>query len=260
MPADTNILYLILLLVIGLVVGAINTLAGGGSLLTLPILISFIGLPPNLANGTNRLSILTQSITGIAGFQSKGIKTFRYGMWLGGVSMVGAIIGANLAIQINDEAFNIILAVVMLLVMGTLIYDPFKGKEILPEKISTKRLIASLFIFFFIGIYIGFIQAGAGFFIIASLMLVARLDLLRTNSIKLWVTLLGTIMALGVFIWEDAVHWPYAIALSIGSSVGAWVASRWAATGGAKWIRPLLIVMIFLLALKLLGVFEWIFG
>lgn len=260
MLADTNVLYLILLVVVGLVVGVINTLAGGGSLLTLPILISFVGLPSDVANGTNRLGILLQSITGIAGFQSKGVKTMRYGLWLGGISMLGAVIGANLAIQINDETFNIILAVIMFFVMGTLVYNPFKGKEVESHEITPKRLAASLMVFFFIGIYIGFIQAGAGFFIIASLMLVAKQDLLRTNSIKLWVNLLATIMALGVFIYQDAVHWPYGVALSIGNGVGAWGSSLWAASGGVKWIRPLLIVMIFLLALKLLGVFDWLMG
>ena len=244
---------------LGLIVGAINTLAGGGSLLVLPMLI-FMGLPSAMANGTNRVAVLFQNVSGIYGFQSKGVNTVKYGIWLGIATFLGAIPGTIWAVQIDEGLFNTILAVIMIFVMGTLLYNPFKGKEVLPEKMSSGRLIASIIIFFFIGMYIGFIQAGAGFFIIATLTLVNRFDLLRTNSIKLWVNLSATIVSLGIFIYQDLIHWPYGLSLAVGSGLGAWATSRWAATSGQKWIRPVLVVMILVMALKLLGVFEWVQG
>ena len=73
---------IIILISVGFVAGAINTLAGGGSLLTLPILI-FLGLPPNIANGTNRIAILFQNIFTTAGFKSKGVVTFPFSIYVG---------------------------------------------------------------------------------------------------------------------------------------------------------------------------------
>lgn len=254
---DFSYLYLIILFVVGIVVGAINTVAGGGSLITLPLLM-FMGLDSGVANGTNRLSILTQSITGIAGFKSKGVSNMRYGIWLGISALLGAIPGAYYATEIDDNLFRIILAFVMIFVMITLVYNPFKGKDPQAELMTSKRLILSIIIFFFIGFYVGFIQAGSGFLIIATLTVVNRFDLLRTNNIKLWVVLWCTILALGIFVFNDKMHWPFAIALAVGSSLGSWVTSRFAATKGDKWIRPVLFVMIFAMALKLLGVFDWI--
>lgn len=256
---DTEVLNSILLFLLGLIAGAINTLAGGGSLLILPVLI-FMGLPSAIANGTNRVAILSQNALGIYGFQSKGITTFRYGVWLSLATLIGAIPGTIWAVKIDEDLFNKLLAVIMIVVMAVLFLDPFKGKEALPEKMSTKRLITSIVIFFFIGMYIGFIQAGAGFLIIATLTFVNRFDLLRTNSVKLWVNLTATVVSLSVFVYQDLINWPYGISLAVGSGIGAWATSRWAATKGQKWIRPVLVVMIFLMALKLLGVGEWLRG
>lgn len=252
-----SLFYPVILFAIGIVVGAINTVAGGGSLITLPLLI-FMGLDPVTANGTNRLSILTQSIFGIAGFKSKGVSNMRYGIWLGISAMLGAIPGAIFAVEIDDGVFKTVLAIIMLVVMITLIYNPFKGKEPEPERMSRGRLIASIIIFFFIGAYVGFIQAGAGFLIIATLTVVNRFDLLRTNNIKLWVVLWCTILALSIFMFNGRIDWPYAIALAGGSALGSWVTSRFAATKGDKWIRPVLVLMILVMSLKLLGVLDWL--
>ncbi|VAW25844.1 hypothetical protein MNBD_BACTEROID06-1080, partial [hydrothermal vent metagenome] len=98
-------LHAILLVFVGVIAGFINTVAGGGSLLSLPILI-FLGLPPAMANGTNRIAIFLQNISGIAGFKSKGIYIFPYSLWVGVSALVGAIIGAQFSVQIQGELFN----------------------------------------------------------------------------------------------------------------------------------------------------------
>ncbi|MFT4577097.1 MAG: putative membrane protein YfcA, partial [Polaribacter sp.] len=85
---------LILLIIVGFIAGVINTLAGGGSLLTLPVLI-FMGLPPNIANGTNRVGIVIQMLAGTAGFKSKGITTFPFSIYMGISALIGSLIGAQ---------------------------------------------------------------------------------------------------------------------------------------------------------------------
>ena len=100
---------LLLLVVIGFVAGIINTIAGGGSLLTLPMLI-FLGLPPSIANGTNRIAILIKNFFSTAGFHSKGIKTFPLSIHLSISALFGAILGGYLgAGYFKDEIFNKIL-------------------------------------------------------------------------------------------------------------------------------------------------------
>ena len=105
---DFNLFYLV---VAGFVAGFINTIAGGGSLITLPVLI-FLGLPPSIANGTNRIGIFLQTFTGAVGYRTKGIKTFPFSIYCGISALLGSVIGAQIAIDIKGETFNRILAAV----------------------------------------------------------------------------------------------------------------------------------------------------
>ena len=103
----------VLLIAVGFAVGFINTVAGGGSLLSLPVLI-FLGLPPSVANGTNRVAIVFQTALATAGFKSKQVSTFPFNLYLGISALFGAIIGAYIAVDIKGETFNKILAIVMI--------------------------------------------------------------------------------------------------------------------------------------------------
>ena len=105
----------VLLIVVGFAVGFINTVAGGGTLLSLPVLI-FLGLPPSVANGTNRVAIVIQTAFATAGFKSKGVTTFPFNAYLGASALLGAIIGASIAVDIDGAVFNKILAVILSLI------------------------------------------------------------------------------------------------------------------------------------------------
>lgn len=240
----------VFLIFIGVIAGFINTVAGGGSLLTLPILI-FLGLPPSMANGTNRVAIFFQNIAGITGFKSKGVFIFPFSLWVGVSALAGAIIGAHLSVQIRGELFNQILAVVMVAVVLITIFNPIKNPSEVIERLSQKHQIISIIIFFFIGIYGGFIQAGVGFIIMAALTLVNRISLVKSNSVKVFVVFTYTIAALAVFIIEDQINWVYGLTLAMGNMTGAWIASRWSVGKGDVWIRRFMIVMVTILAIKL---------
>jgi len=176
---------------VGVVAGVINTLAGGGSLITLPVLI-FLGLPATVANGTNRLAITVQSVLAVAGFKRKGVSDFKLSLFMSLPALIGAIIGAQLAVDVSDILFKRILAVVMLLVLGLILWNPTRMRQGNVRynggmfSLSRSRRIASMFIFFFIGVYGGFIQAGIGFLIIAILTTMNGLNLVETNSHKVY--------------------------------------------------------------------------
>lgn len=244
------ILEIILLLVVGFVAGIINTLAGGGSLLSLPILI-FLGLPPNIANGTNRIAILIQNIFTTAGFKSKGVVTFPFSIYVGLSALVGSLIGAQLAVDIKGETFNKILAIIMVVIVIYMILKS-KYKQIDDiEKTTGKHLWISIVLFFFVGIYGGFIQAGVGFIMLLILSSVNNISLVKSNAIKVTVALIYTVAAVAVFAYNDKIDWKVGLILAAGNALGGWLASRWSVKKGDGLIQKVIIVMIVIMAIKL---------
>lgn len=243
-------LELLLLWFIGVVTGVINTLAGGGSLLTLPMLI-FLGLPPSVANGTNRIAILIQSIVTNAGFRSKGINTYPFSIYFGISATIGAILGAQLAIEIDGKLFNRILAIIMLIVVAYLVLNRKTKMEDMIERVSGKHLWISIILFFFIGIYGGFIQAGVGFLMLLVLSGVNRFSLVKSNALKIVVTGIYTVFAVIIFIINDKMNWEYGLILAFGNAVGGWFSSRWSVNKGDGLVKIFLVVMVVIMAIKL---------
>ena len=239
----------LLLIGAGLFAGFINTIAGGGSLLTMPLLI-FMGLGSAEANASNRVAIFMQNIFSVAGFKSKGVSVFPFAIWMAIPACIGAILGSSIAVEINDQVFNRILAIIMLLVMAITIFKPKLNK--LPEELFTpKRTWIGAIVFFFVGIYGGFIQAGVGFFIIASLIGIFGLNMAKTNSIKVFVALCYTAIALVIFYLNGKILWAYGLTLAVGNATGAWIASRWSVSKSDRLIRMILLVMVLGLSIKL---------
>ncbi len=240
----------VLIIPIGFIVGFINTIAGGGSLLTLPVLI-FLGLPPNVANGTNRVAIVIQTAMATAGFKSKKVSTFPFNLYLGTSALMGSIIGAYLAVDIKGETFNKILAIIMIVVVLIIIFKPKIRSEEFLERTQGKYLWLNIVAFFFFGIYGGFINAGIGFIIILFLHYVSQMTLVRANATKVVVVLLYTVSALIVFVLNDKVNWGVGLVLAFGNGSGAWLASRVSVKKGDGFIKNFIVVMVILMAIKL---------
>lgn len=244
-----DILNLLLLFAVGLFAGVLNTLAGGGSLLSLPVLI-FMGLPPSVANATNRVAIVLQNIFAVRGFKSKGVSVYPFSLWLGISAFFGSIVGASFAVDINEALFNRILAIV---IVGVVVYmgiNPLKNVK-KAENMGKKATITSVVVFFFVGIYGGFIQAGVGYLMIMALTLINGFSLVKTNSIKVFVALTYTSVALGIFIYYGIVNWEFGIPLAIGNATGGWLSSRWSVNKGDNWIRYIVMVTASAFAIKL---------
>ena len=162
-----------ILIIVGFFAGVINTLAGGGSLFTLPVLI-FLGLPPTIANGTNRIAIVIQSLSGTMGYRSKGVSNFPFNIYLGTSASIGALIGAQIAVDLDGRLFNRILAIILLIVGGLILMNVKNLTHKLAERLTGKYLFYGILGFFFIGIYGGFINAGIG---IVIMLFLNRLNL-----------------------------------------------------------------------------------
>jgi len=241
----------VLLALLGIAVGALNTLAAGGSLLTLPILI-FIGLPASVANGTNRIAVLTQGIANIAGYKSKSKEIASpFILYLCIVATAGTLIGSKLAIDINDTAFTKILAIVMVLIVIVMVIKPKIQINDFEEQITGKRQFWGIVSFFFIGIYGGFIQAGTGIFVLLVLSSINHLTLMKSNVIKAVVMVVYTIAALILFGLNGKLDWEIGLTLASGQALGGWYTSRWSVDKGDGVVKILLIIVVICMSIKL---------
>ena len=241
---------LLALAVVGLVSGFLNILAGGGSLLTLPLLI-FLGLPAAQANGTNRVAILVQNMFALKSFHNSGVLSWRLALSCACPAVVGAVIGAHLAVKIDEQLFKQVLAGVMVLVLIVTTFDPAKRYR---DKFATGFLSRSVLLmtgFFMVGIYGGFIQAGVGFLILSVTMMVG-LDLVKGNVLKVVVVFILNVPALAIFAWNGQVDWLLGAVLATGNACGGAMAARLAVVKGHQWLRGVVTVVVLLCAVRLL--------
>ena len=241
----------------GIIAGFINTLAGSGSLLTLPLLM-FMGLPANVANGTNRIGILFQSIVGTAGFKQQKVLDLKMGLIYGIPTILGAIAGAILALSFSDVAMEKAIGILLVIMFFLVLFKPdvwIKGQA---GKIRQKPNFLIMLVFFLIGLYGGFIQAGVGLFLLAGLVLGAGADLVKANALKVFLVLLYTPVVLLFFMKENQIDYQLGIILAIGNSVGAYLGTKVAVSWGPKFIRIVLLLAVLGFSLKLLGIFNFV--
>ncbi len=248
---DLNILHLLLILIIGAAAGFINVLAGGGSFLTLPLMI-FLGLPPNVANGTNRVAIIMQNVFSVGSFIHKKVNPGRFAVKATLCAVPGGILGAWLATIVSDDQFRTSLAVFMILMsLFTLFFKQGEGQDPLnPHAYSGSWIIPGL-AYFLVGIYGGYIQAGVGFLIITVLLL-QNINLVHGNAVKLTIITFFSISALIIFALNDQVNWALGAMLGVGNMTGGWLGTRVAIAKGHRWIRHVVTIAVIVFALKLL--------
>jgi len=240
----------ILLIFVGVLVGFINTLAGGGSSVLYPILI-FMGMPIHMAIGTSRVGFVAQGIFSMAGFKSKGIFLFPFNLYVALFAMVGGMIGAWISLHTSAQNLTKILAVIMIMIAIIMIVQSRIKTVNLPERMTGKWLWLSFMVYFFIGMYGGFIQAGMGFMIILAGTLINRFNLAQANSIKALIVLILTIPTLYMFAVKGHVHWQAGFAIAIGTALGSWLTSRWSVKVNDKYVRYIITLIIVSLAVKL---------
>jgi uncharacterized membrane protein YfcA len=247
-----------LIVLAGMAAGFVNILAGNGSLLTLPALI-FFGLPPNVANATNRVGVLFQNVVGVTSFQRKGMLDLRGALLYSIPTAIGSVVGAYIAVDINEEVFRRVLAVVMILMLVLMFVKPerwIKGKG--SEEVTHRLSPLGILVFFAVGIYGGFLQAGVGIFLLAALVLNAGYDVVRGNAVKVFIVLVMALVSLVIFQANGQVQWGVGLLLAVGNMIGAWLATRFAVEKGAIWVRRFVIVVVLFSAAELLGVFNWL--
>lgn len=238
------------LLVIGTVAGFINVLSAGGSMLTLPLLM-FLGLSPQVANGTNRVSIVLQSVSAVASFLRAGARHVGLSLRLSVPAVAGSLLGAWLALRVSDALFETLLIVVM---AGSAVLMLLPQPRLDTRPLTADRLTPLVYLAMFaIGLYGGFIQVGVGILFIVVLYRMLRIDLGQVNAFKVLIILVYTLPALAVFLYHDQVRWGYGLVLAGGSMLGAWLGVKVnVSPRGALWVKWLTIAVIAAIILRLL--------
>ncbi len=238
-----------ILLGAGLVAGTINVVAGGGSFLTLPAMI-FLGLPPTVANGTNRIGILTQNVGAVWGFQRHRLVERSWLAWACLPAVAGAVLGTWVAIGIGDAAFRRVLAILMVAVSLWTLWDPLSRAAPGHTPPGGPPRIALGAGFFAVGVYGGFVQAGVGFLTLA-VATWAGLDLVRGNALKVLVALTFTPLSLALFAAGGKVEWGVGAVLGAGYLVGGLIGVRLTVLKGHAWVKRVVTVAVIAFAVLL---------
>ena len=232
----------------GIFAGFINVVAGGGSLLTLPLLDAF-GLPVGVANATNRVAILLQNLVAIQRFQAKGVLELRKVLSLAIPAMVGSIGGTLVAIEMDQQLLRMVIAGIITVMALLLVFRPRMWEET-REKPWPQWAVELLF--FCLGAYGGFIQAGVGFFLIWALVGVRGYDLVHANAAKVTIVASYTVLSLGLFFSRGMVNLTVGVVLALGNMLGAVLGARFTVMKGNRSLRYVLVGAILVSAGKML--------
>ena len=241
---------LLLLAATGVAAGFLNVMAGGGSLLSVPMML-FLGLPGPVANGSNRISIIAQNIVAVRTFLRRGFSDFRLSLSLSACAIPGAVAGALLGVQLDGEWFDRVVALIMIAVLLSM-HLGRRGERAPPPAPDRRRLRAGHLLMFFAGCWGGFIQIGVGFILMPILHRVMGLDLVRTNMHKVFIALSYNIVALAIFASAVSIHWAFGLALAAGNAVGGHLGAHLSVSGGEVWIRRVLTVVLIVFIVRLL--------
>ncbi len=237
------------LFAVGLVSGTLNVIAGGGSFLSLPMMI-FLGLPPTVANGTNRVAILAQNVGAVWSFQRHRVVEWSWLVVAGPPAVVGAVAGSWAALQVGDEAFQRVLAGLMVAFAIWALWNPLGRSETSRGAAEGWRRIVVIGGFFLAGAYGGFVQAGVGFLILA-VTTMAGLDLVRGNALKVLLVLTYVPLTLLIFGLGGKVAWTAGLSLAAGNFLGGLLGVRLTVLKGHRWVKRVVTVAIVAFALKL---------
>ena len=239
----------IVLLISGTAVGIINTLAGGGSIITMTMFMAF-GLPINIANGTNRIAVLMQNLAATVTFIRKKTFNINHGLLLSIPVILGNIAGSFVASYINEWVFKICFGVILLVIMVYLLLDT-RIKLKAGNNVDIKPL--HYLWFFLIGFYGGYIYIGIGYLILAVALWVMRIDIVTANAIKGFVILLATPFSLAVFMIMGNVDYKFGLIHGLGNMIGSFLASHYMTNWGTNFIKIFMAVIVAICFADLMG-------
>jgi uncharacterized membrane protein YfcA len=230
----------------GAVAGFINTLAGNGSAITLTILTEVLGLPGNLANGTNRIGVFTQASAASWEFLRHDKLDLVRGRFNITITTIGAVLGVLVAIWVSNEQFLFVFRYLMLFMLIVLVVKPKRWLKPTDSSVNMS-LYLMIPIYLVLGFYGGFIQMGMGIFYLAAMVLIAKYDIIEGNALKSFVVAAYTILVIAIFQWKGLIRWDIGLIMAIGQTSGGWYSARFASKSKhagivAYWLLVVIVI------------------
>ncbi len=241
---------ILMLLLSGIVVGIINTLAGGGSIITMTIFM-VLGLPITVANGTNRIAVVLQNLAASMTFIRKRMFNVRSGLLLSIPVIIGNIGGSFLATHINDTIFRICFGVVLFLILLYMIFD---NRKHFHAKESMQIKPIHYFWFLLIGFYGGFIYIGLGYLILAISLWTMKLDIVTANVLKGFVLCVAMPFSMVIFMIDGQVDYWFGLLHGAGNMIGAWLASHYFINWGGRFVKIFTMLIVLICFADLVGI------
>lgn len=226
------------------IAGFVDSIAGGGGLISLPAyLIS--GLPVHTCIATNKLSSSMGTTVATAKYARSGYIDWRLGVFCAAASLLGAALGANIALLIPESAFRLLMLVILPLTALYVLHrkDLFSGEncKTLP---FARTLVLSCVIAFLLGLYDGFYGPGTGTFLILLLTRFAHMELHRANGITKVINLASNLSSLAVYLVNGQVLLPLGLCAGAFSVLGNTLGSRCFTRKGAAIARPIILLVL----------------
>jgi uncharacterized protein len=238
------------------IAGSINTLAGNGSAITLSILTELLGLPGNIANGTNRVGVLLNGMGSTWGFYRGGKLKLENSKHIIITVVAGAVIGGLIALNISNEQFMGLFRFLMVAMLVVILVKPQRWLKKARSASQLPRPVL-LFLYFLVGIYGGLIQMGMGVFFLAILVILDGYNIIYANAIKVAVVTVFTILMVALFQYRGFIEWPIGLLMGVGQFIGGWYTAKLASRhpNAEKWAYGLLVIIVLGSILSLFGVY-----
>lgn len=254
-PGIVDLGSIMILVSVGCLAGFLNTVAGGGSMLSLPTLL-FLEVPSSIANGTNRIAIIAQALPAAIVYFRKGFSNIAQSLFLSMLLLPGSILGAYLGTQIEDKTFDRIVAIILAITAISMFFGKTDKesdyKKTTTSSIKRRHIVYPLVVL--LGFYGGFVHIGIGFLIIFILHKIGGLNLIATNTHKILMVVPYSVASLLIFWGEVNVLWYAGISLALGTMFGGWVGAHVTVKDGGKYIAPLyqatIMIMVAILVIR----------
>lgn len=245
---------IILLIATGIFVGIVNTFASGGAVVTIAVFTA-LGLPLNIANGTNRVPVLFQCLTMSLTFGKQGVLDYRVGLKLSIPTVIGAVIGAQFATVIDNSILSTLLGAVLIILLLMML---FNSRKIMSTSLLAPRELKwqDYLWFLLIGLYGGCVHIGVGYFILAATIMGMGYNILEANALKGFIVLMYIPFSLSIFIINGQVAIMYGLMHGIGNIIGAYMSARYAKHIGMQFIRWFMVCFITITILDLFKIID----
>jgi len=258
---ELELYHYIIAIIGGFIAAIMNTLAGYGSIITLTILMDVLGLPANMANGTNRVNILANGVAGSLGYYKNGKLSIENGKWILITVCLGAVVGILIAVNVSNEQFRDIFKYLVVVLFLSIIVNPKRWIREISE-VTNLPWWKLILIYFPIGVYGGFIQMGMGIVFLMAAVLVSKYTIIKANALKLVLIVIYTIISIFIFHYNGLIDWKIGGVLSIGTAAGGYLTANYASKikNANLYAYRFLVVIVLIVMLRTFGVFDYLFG